>query len=239
MLNNYNIEFVNEVDSTNSYLKNSVQNRGVSSPYCVYAGNQTAGRGQRSHSWESQPFDHILTSFLVDDFGHLSNLPQLNNAAALAIIDTLKEFKVDNIRLKWPNDIYVSSKKIAGILIENIVSQQEVKTAVVGIGININQKHFNNFEATSVVNELGFKVSVIEFLQVLYNYFYLHITKKGLTLNESINEYLYKKGDMVTFNEDGKKQSYIVNQICLNGNLQVGAMGEKLELEHHKVKWVK
>lgn len=238
-MNNYNIEFVNEVDSTNSYLKNCVQKRGVTSPYCVYAGSQTAGRGQRSRVWDSQPFDNILTSFLVDDFGQLSNLPQLNNAAALAIVDTLKEFKVDDIRVKWPNDVYVSSKKIAGILIENIVSQQEVKTAVVGIGVNVNQKHFNKFEATSVVNELGFKVSVIEFLQVLYNHFYSQIKKEGLLLNKSINEYLYKKGDMVTFDEGGKKQSYIVNQICLNGNLQVSALGELIELEYHKVKWVK
>jgi hypothetical protein len=58
-------------------------------------------------------------------------------------------------------------------------------------------------------------------------------------LNQSVNEYLYKKGEIVTFNENEKEQSYVVNQICLNGNLQVSAMGEYFELEHHKVKWVK
>lgn len=238
-MNSYNIEFLNEVDSTNSYLKKCMQERGIVAPFCVYAGSQTDGRGQRSRVWESQPFENILASFLVDNFGQLSNLPQLNNAATLAIVDTLKEYEVNNIKVKWPNDVFVGSKKIAGILIENIVSQQEVKKAVVGIGVNVNQKHFNKFEATSVVNELGYSVSVIEFLQVLYKHFYSYITKDKLLLNQSVNENLYKKGEMVTFKENEKKQSYIVNHICLNGSLQVSAMGEHFELEHHKVKWVK
>jgi BirA family biotin operon repressor/biotin-[acetyl-CoA-carboxylase] ligase len=238
-LNNYNIEFLNEVDSTNFYLKKSIQKRGLSAPYCVNAGSQTAGRGQRSRVWDSQPFKNVLASFLVDNFGHLSTLPQLNNAATLAILDTLTEFKVNDIKIKWPNDVYIGSKKIAGILIENIVSHQEVKKAVVGMGINVNQKHFDKFEATSVINELGYSVSVIEFLQVLYNHFYSHITKDKRLLNQSVNEKLYKKGEMVTFKENEKQQPYIVNHICLNGNLQVSAMGKHFELEHHKVKWIK
>ena len=238
-MNSYNIEFLNEVDSTSFYLKKCIQERGLLAPYCVYAGSQTAGRGQRSRVWDSRPFENILASFLVDNFGHLSNLPQLNNAASLAIVDTLTEFKVNDIKIKWPNDIYIGSKKIAGILIENIVSHQEVKKAVVGIGVNVNQKHFDKFEATSVINELGYSVSVIEFLQVLYSHFYSYITKDKLLLNQSVNENLYKKGEMVTFKENEKKKPYIVNHICLNGNFQVSAMGEHFELEHHKVKWVK
>jgi BirA family biotin operon repressor/biotin-[acetyl-CoA-carboxylase] ligase len=216
-----------------------MQERGIVAPFCVYAGSQTDGRGQRSRVWDSQPFENILASFLVDNFGQLSNLPQLNNAAIMAIVFSLKEFKVEGIKVKWPNDIFVGTKKIAGVLIENIVSQQEVKKAVVGIGLNVNQMHFDKFEATSIVNELGYKVSVIEFLQVLYNHFYSNITTDKLMLNQSVNEYLYKKGEIVTFNENEKEQSYVVNQICLNGNLQVSAMGEYFELEHHKVKWVK
>ena len=232
-MNSYNIEFLNEVDSTNFYLKKCIQERGLLAPYCVYAGSQTAGLGQRLRVWDSLPFENILASFLVDNFGHLSNLPQLNNAASLAIVETLSEFKVNDIKIN------IGSKKIAGILIENIVSHQEVKKAVVGIGVNVNQKHFDKFEATSVINELGYSVSVIEFLQVLYNHFYSYITKDKLLLNQSVNENLYKKGEMVTFKENDKKQSYIVNHICLNGNLQVSAMGEHFELEHHKVKWIK
>jgi len=238
-LSAYNIEFINEVDSTNTYLKNKVRDGGISSPFCVYAGFQTAGRGQRLKTWVSQPFDNILTSFLVDNLGDVSNLTKLNNAAIQAVVETLEKFGINKMAVKWPNDIYVEDKKIAGILIENVVSEQEIKTAVVGVGINVNQQKFVDIAATSVYNELGIQVNLIEFLQELYNQFYDQITKDEVVLNDFVNANLYKQGDMVTFEVEGNEQSYIVEKVSLAGNLLVSAMANQITLEYHKVKWIK
>ena len=107
-----------------------------------------------------------MTSFLVDNLGDVSNLTKLNNAAIQAVVETLEKFGINKMAVKWPNDIYVEDKKIAGILIENVVSEQEIKTAVVGVGINVNQQKFVDIAATSVYNELGKQVNLIEFLYV-------------------------------------------------------------------------
>lgn len=238
-MSNYNIEFVNELTSTNSYLKELVKNKGIYAPYCVYAGAQTAGRGQRSKVWESQPFDNILSSFLAEDIGPIQKLSHLNNAAIISVVNTLIRFDVKHVLVKWPNDVYISDKKIAGILIENIVSNQIIKTAIVGIGVNINQQNFGPLEATSVIRELGYSISVIEFLQILYTEFYSNLNEDHAYLNQQMNSSLYKQGEIVNFEVGDDIRSFTIENIGLDGKLNVISSDSKLALEHHKVKWVK
>ena len=89
------------------------------SPFAVFAGKQTAGRGQRENTWESEPFANMLCSFLVKNVGTVSDLSKLNNAAVLAVVQALQGVGLTQVQVKWPNDVYVKDQKIAGILIEN------------------------------------------------------------------------------------------------------------------------
>ena len=146
---------------------------------------------------------------------------------------------IKNIEVKWPNDVYVNRQKIAGILTENVIASQRIKHAVVGVGLNVNQTNFDGFVATSIATETGKDFEVVDVLHRLYDAFYQLVQQKSASLLLSVNERLYKQGESVTFEADGRMEEYIINSILANGNLSVMDSGELLELEHHKVKWVK
>ena len=101
----------------------------------LYAGYQTAGRGQTGNSWESEEGKNLLCSILLPPN---KNLYFLNIAVSVALIRLLDE----QLTIKWPNDIYWKDKKLAGILLENAIIGSEVKYAIAGIGLNVNQTKF-------------------------------------------------------------------------------------------------
>ena len=110
----------------------------------VYADEQTAGRGQGSNHWESEPGKNLTFSVLV----HPTMVPVmrqflLSEAGALALWDVLGQYLgADDVKMKWPNDIYWKDKKISGTLIETRLGGGHVKDCVYGIGIDVNQEKF-------------------------------------------------------------------------------------------------
>jgi BirA family biotin operon repressor/biotin-[acetyl-CoA-carboxylase] ligase len=137
-----NIIRVETVDSTNSYLKESARNAVLEEGTVVVTRNQTAGKGQRGNSWESEAGKNITCSILL----HPSFLPVhrfflLSEAVSLGVKETLDAY-TDDITVKWPNDIYYRERKIVGILIENELMGNVYTSSVVGIGLNVNQERF-------------------------------------------------------------------------------------------------
>ncbi len=234
----YTIEFLNEVESTNTYLKEKVRKQGLVSPYCVSAAVQMHGKGQREKVWESKPYDNILASFLVNKPGSFNDLSKLNYVAALAVVDCLQNAGITNVAIKWPNDVYVADKKIAGILIENSLTASEVKNAIVGIGLNVNQAEFDNLNATSMALETAITWDVTEVLHHLYDTVYYYLKQDLSKLLLSVNDLLFKKNELVTFEQDGRTVKYKIKAVLANGNLAVLQHENQIELEHHKVKWI-
>jgi len=147
-----NLVSLAEVGSTNDYLKLLAEGQELPEGTVVTTENQFAGRGQRSNTWESEPGKNIIMSALLyPRFLSASRQFILSQAVALAIhrfISTI--LPEEKAAIKWPNDIYVNDKKIAGILIESAWMASQLKNSIVGIGININQARFNNPSATSL-----------------------------------------------------------------------------------------
>ncbi len=128
------------VDSTNNYAKAHAGE--LESPSMIVAVEQTAGRGQRGNSWESEPGANLTFSVFV----RLTQLPArrqfaLSEAVALAVADTLAAFGIE-AKVKWPNDIYVGDRKICGILIEHSIMGAGLNYSIIGTGINVNQRKF-------------------------------------------------------------------------------------------------
>lgn len=136
-----------EVDSTNRYVRDEAaalwQNRGISDFAVVTARQQTAGRGQRGNTWNSNAGENLLFSILVRPGETLEVSRQflLSQAIALSIHDAMKCHGIDTL-LKWPNDIYAGNRKLAGILLELDYSGAFVEQAIIGIGLNVNQENF-------------------------------------------------------------------------------------------------
>lgn len=151
-----NLVFVPECHSTNSYALELCQQFPVAPDgTVVITDNQTAGRGQRGNQWLTAPGKNFTFSIVLRP-SFLSPKDQfyLNVFTSLSIYDYLLKKGCNNIRIKWPNDILVGSKKICGILIENIIAGNRFSNVVIGIGLNVNQDRFNVDTATSLCLEL-------------------------------------------------------------------------------------
>lgn len=133
---------LDESTSTNTHLASIA----ADSPHgtVVSARRQTAGRGQRGNSWESEPGANITMSMLLRPEGlHPARQFIISEAVSLAIVNVLRRYlPSQDVRIKWPNDIYVGDGKICGILIENSITSTGINHSVVGIGINVNQLRF-------------------------------------------------------------------------------------------------
>jgi BirA family transcriptional regulator, biotin operon repressor / biotin---[acetyl-CoA-carboxylase] ligase len=136
-----------EVDSTNQYAKRLLAEKQPEEGTMIISGFQTSGLGQQGNSWESERDKNLLVSMvLYPKFPDLSALFYLNEAISLAVYDFINLFaKQTAISVKWPNDIYAGTRKIAGILIANEIEMNVVKHSIVGIGININQVNFPDY----------------------------------------------------------------------------------------------
>lgn len=128
--------FVAKTNSTNTLLKELItKGEWPEGEYFLYAGYQTAGRGQIGNSWESEADKNLLCSILLPPN---KNLYFLNIAVGVALLQVIGE----DFTIKWPNDIYWQNKKVAGILVENAIIGNEIRYSIAGIGLNVNQTTF-------------------------------------------------------------------------------------------------
>lgn len=131
-----NLEIFESINSTNQYLLDKAKNGGKSGSICL-AEHQTAGRGRRGRQWHS-PFGSNLYCSLLWHFPRdPAEISGLSLAIAIAIIRTLKKFEIENLQLKWPNDILWQEKKLGGVLLEMIAENHESSKIVIGIGLNL------------------------------------------------------------------------------------------------------
>jgi BirA family transcriptional regulator, biotin operon repressor / biotin---[acetyl-CoA-carboxylase] ligase len=126
----------------------------------VLAQFQTQGRGQSGTRWESEEGKNLLVSMILyPKFMLPKDLFRLNKIIALGIYDFVKSVLKKNVFIKWPNDILAGDKKIAGILIENSVTFSEVNYAIVGVGLNVNQRKFGDYSPAATSLKLMTKKS--------------------------------------------------------------------------------
>ena len=125
--------YIARTNSTNTLLKQLAAEGNP--PEFIYAGYQTAGRGQTGNSWESEEGKNLLCSILLPPN---KDLHFLNIAVGVAMLRVIG----DDFTIKWPNDIYYGDKKVAGILVENAIIGNEIRYSIAGIGLNVNQTTF-------------------------------------------------------------------------------------------------
>ena len=139
-----NLITLKEVASTNTFLKDALSK---STPLLegtvIMAEKQFAGRGQTNNSWLSEAGKNLTFSILLNPtFLQADRQFELNKAISVALNDVLRIHAGNEALIKWPNDSYIGNKKVAGMLIENIVSGSIIRHAIVGIGLNVNQTNF-------------------------------------------------------------------------------------------------
>lgn len=144
------------LDSTNAEALRSIE-RGCIAPFLVLAERQTAGRGRRGRKWVSPFAENIYYSLVLRVDGGMRQLEGLSLVVGLAVMQALRGCGVPGAGLKWPNDVLVGQKKIAGILLELVGDPADVCHVVIGVGINVNMQGSEEVdqEWTSVRLESG------------------------------------------------------------------------------------
>ena len=147
MTKKHDIIWLNTIDSTNDEARRRMDT--LDNLSVLSAREQTKGRGQRGNTWSADPGENLTFSIVMRFGGHGGLIPVraldqfvISEIAALTVVDLLASHDIE-AKIKWPNDIYVGSKKICGILIENSVRDALLSTSIIGIGLNINQTVFD------------------------------------------------------------------------------------------------
>ncbi|HNU60261.1 MAG TPA: biotin--[acetyl-CoA-carboxylase] ligase [Aquaticitalea sp.] len=227
---------LNAIDSTNSFLKRISNDGPLEDMTVVVADYQTDGRGQMGTQWVSKDSNNLLFSVFKKITGlDVDAAFSVAIVVALSVFNTLVKLQLMNVRIKWPNDILSGNKKLAGILIENVVKQNRVQASVIGIGININQVHFEDLpNASSLILETGRLFDRDEVLQMvlleLQAYFQILESGKSSYLKQLYEANLFRKDKPSTFTDaGGTKFSGFIRGITESGNL-------KIEIEDAQIK---
>jgi len=164
----YKLIELDVVDSTNNYAAKILDKTKDVDGTVIMAYFQSEGKGQRGALWESEPGANLLFSAIVD-ISFLANETYflLSKIVAIAINETIEELTNTDSFIKWPNDIIIDNKKIAGILIENIWQGNKLDTAIIGVGLNVNQMNFNDDKNITSLSLLTSKTYILK--DLLYN----------------------------------------------------------------------
>lgn len=143
-MNGFKLVELDEVDSTNDYLKSLAEKDNLPEGCTVITTAQTAGRGQQGNVWECESGKNLSISILLrPDFLPANQMFMLSKVVAIAIIDYLNSLGKEFL-IKWPNDIYFDDQKVCGTLIENQFVGNKIAYSIVGIGLNVNQQIFTS-----------------------------------------------------------------------------------------------
>jgi len=214
------------VDSSNNYAMAKVHDGKAFHGNVFFAHEQTAGKGQRGKKWITNTSENIMMSIVLQPEKLSINEQFLLSACiALGCYDLLNYYFPENIFIKWPNDLYIGDRKAGGILIENIISGESWKHAIVGMGININQTEFdkNLPNPTSLKLSTGKNFDVIAmakqlcaFLDKIYNELIAGDSEKLIT---EYNSHLYKQGEKVKLKKGAQVFETTIKEVNSHGNL--------------------
>jgi BirA family biotin operon repressor/biotin-[acetyl-CoA-carboxylase] ligase len=218
------------VDSTNNYAANLVRLSLPPEGTVITAQEQTAGKGQRGSSWESALGENLLCSIILyPNFLNSNNHFYLIKAVALALRDLAEEQTEQEVYIKWPNDIMVNNKKIAGILMEAVWSDQKIQSAVVGIGFNVNQTQFEYNKATSIKlctkRNADVEQCLEAYLVILEKYLLKLMSGQYSEISRLYRESLYRLGQVCNFLYQGKSINAMITGVDENGQLRLYTEG--------------
>ena len=233
------------VDSSNNYARELVRDKMPIEGTVIVAEEQTSGRGQRANLWVTEPKKNLTCSYILKPvFLAAKDQFMLSTAVALAVFDTASEFLPTNeVKIKWPNDVLVDGKKVAGILIENSLRGMNLENSIIGIGLNVNQVDFSDgLNATSIQLHTKQEIELEAVLQLLSSKlekYYLQIREGRFDdVLIQLNEKLFGIGSSMDLSINGKEETVSIIGVCHSGELELEhADGTRTLHQHHEIGW--
>ncbi len=236
---------LDRVESTNSYAKNLLNDARPVEGTLVWAHEQTAGRGQMGNTWQSEGQKNLTASFILyPDFLSPDKQFFLNMAVSLAVKDCCEEFLPEEVKIKWPNDIYCGDKKAGGILIENTLTGPKLYSSVIGIGLNVNQTEFSaevpNPTSLKLLTGKDYPVQqVLERLCVYLEKYYLQLRQLHLNfLDRAYTDALYRYQQTHEFKKGEQVFKGEINGVGKDGKLIIHSQGKELRFAFKEVEYL-
>jgi BirA family biotin operon repressor/biotin-[acetyl-CoA-carboxylase] ligase len=221
------IVHLDSVDSTNNYAAKALLTKSLNEGTVFVAACQEAGRGQANSSWESDAGLNLTFSIVLYPAQvEIARQFSLSQAISLGVADFLDQF-VGGVAIKWPNDIYVSDKKIAGILIETAISGGKFSNAIVGIGLNVNQEKFVSDapNPVSLRNLTGENYDLTRMLNLLCyaldKRYHSLITGNQNSIRSDYEQLLFKKGIWARYKDEVSDFDGMIAGVELDGKLVI------------------
>ena len=233
------------VDSTNNFAANLIKETNVLDGTVIMAEHQTNGKGQSGNSWFSQPKLNLTCSYILrPTFLKIEDQFYLSMVISLAVTRTLSELGIKSV-IKWPNDILVESKKIAGILIENSVQKNRFSHSIIGIGFNVNQTDFmSEVNATSIKTLLKSNMDPIAIqlsLNVQLEKYYLQLKSgntSGLKKQYMSMLFQYKQEHWYEVVPSGEQFKGVITDIQPTGAIIIFSEGIEKTFYFKQVKFI-
>lgn len=232
------------ISSTNDFLKVMLSQQHLENFTVISANEQTSGKGQMGSTWISEKGKNLTMTLLLKDLlTRLDEMFYLNKTVANGILDVLRKYPIDNLSIKWPNDIMSGNKKIGGVLIENIIKSDGEIFSVVGIGLNVNQIDFKNLpQASSMLMLTG---NVFDLDKLLFDIVEQIKQSSSLILNGNFKEIdkmyhnnLFKINSPMVFETIGNERFMgIIQKVDEQGKLWI--MNENDILRSFTIKEIK
>lgn len=216
-----------QIDSTNDYAMQLANKGSVEHGTVILTNYQTRGKGQQGRQWQAEKEKNLLLSFVLDTSSkNIQSQFLLNTAFCTGVAHLLMEdYELKGVSIKWPNDLYIGKKKIAGILIENVIRGQQWQYAIVGIGINVNQLNFSEeLAATSIQAQLKREISLLTLREKLMrhmNQAFQHYQQSHPNLLGEYNSLLYGFREKISFEKENKKSAGVLQGADMQGFLKI------------------
>ena len=236
---------LDEIGSTNSYAKELIASQNMPEGTLVTAGHQTAGRGQAGSRWQDEPSLNLAASYILyPGFLPVDKQFSLNMAISLAVRELCEELTGEEIRIKWPNDIYSADSKLAGILIENTIIGNMMGSSVIGIGLNVNQTNFDPAlpNPCSIKTITGNDVTLEKVIKSLNGYiekYYFQLRQSHFNfLDRAYTDNLYRYHRTGLFSRGGQTFRGEITGVSKEGKLLIHADGKELRFGMKEVEYL-
>ena len=220
-----NIIELKEISSTNDYALELAHTENTQDFTVIRADFQTKGRGQIGNHWVADRGKNLLCSVILHPT-HIAANNQfiLSQCVSLALFRTVSLF-CDDVAIKWPNDLYVGNKKIAGILIENLLNGKHIASSIIGIGLNVNQEDFigaaNPISLKNIIHkELNINELLFLFLKELDS-LYSQIPQNNKTIQDEYLNHLYLINQQAPFKDKDGLFLGTISSVAENGQLHI------------------
>ena len=229
-----NFIYCDEIDSTNSYLLNEMDEETINGTV-LFAEKQEKGRGRKTRTWLSAKGMNLTFSVLLTNNRFFKkNVTLINLAVPLAVANSINNVYQLETDLKWPNDILINKRKVAGILLESTSTGNSIDKLVIGIGLNVNQTNFQGefkISPTSLRLELKHNVEREKVLAEVLNNLEENLERLLLKPKEIIEEWKTNCsmiGEKIEIVEGDQKLFGIFEDVDDNGYLLLRT-GNKIE----------